>query len=242
MKIINQLVVQSDMPNDNNVVWVYGNTAKYYNNGTWTTLGESNEDRKELEEKVDSLDKEMGEVKKDLSILGSKQDVVELEIGDSNEIKANNLKKLQSIQTNDHTFFTDINYGYDTASWLPATGGTALIITSEGHAVKYTISKDGEVIKGEEFTLKDFTSELNNKVDKVEGKQLSSNDYTTAEKNKLANLQNYTLPTATKNILGGVKAITNIADLDADTATIGQVARVVNNLLAQFRTSGLIQA
>lgn len=242
MKIINQLVVQSDMPNDNNVVWVYGNTAKYYNNGTWTTLGESNEDRKELEEKVDSLDKEMGEVKKDLSILGSKQDVVELEIGDSNEIKANNLKKLQSIQTNDHTFFTDINYGYGTASWLPATGGTALIITSEGHAVKYTISKDGEVIKGEEFTLKDFTSELNNKVDKVEGKQLSSNDYTTAEKNKLANLQNYTLSTATKNILGGVKAITNIADLDADTATIGQVARVVNNLLAQFRTSGLIQA
>jgi hypothetical protein len=242
MKIINQLVVQSDMPNDNNVVWVYGNTAKYYNNGTWTTLGESNEDRKELEEKVDSLDKEMGEVKKDLSILGSKQDVVELEIGDSNEIKANNLKKLQSIQTNDHTFFTDINYGYGTASWLPATGGTALIITSEGHAVKYTISKDGEVIKGEEFTLKDFTSELNNKVDKVEGKQLSTNDYTTAEKNKLANLQNYTLPTATKNILGGVKAITNIADLDADTATIGQVARVVNNLLAQFRTSGLIQA
>lgn len=242
MKIINQLVVQSDMPNDNNVVWVYGNTAKYYNNGTWTTLGESNEDRKELEEKVDSLDKEMGEVKKDLSILGSKQDVVELEIGDSNEIKANNLKKLQSIQTNDHTFFTDINYGYGTASWLPATGGTALIITSEGHAVKYTISKDGEVIKGEEFTLKDFTSELNNKVDKVEGKQLSSNDYTTAEKNKLANLQNYTLPTATKNILGGVKAITNIADLDANTATIGQVARVVNNLLAQFRTSGLIQA
>ena len=242
MKIINQLVVQSDMPNDNNVIWVCGNTAKYYNNGTWTTLGESNEDRKELEEKVDSLDKEMGEVKKDLSILGSKQDVVELEIGDSNEIKANNLKKLQSIQTNDHTFFTDINYGYGTASWLPATGGTALIITSEGHAVKYTISKDGEVIKGEEFTLKDFTSELNNKVDKVEGKQLSSNDYTTAEKNKLANLQNYTLPTATKNILGGVKAITNIADLNADTATIGQVAGVVNNLLAQFRTSGLIQA
>ena len=242
MKIINQLVVQSDMPNDNNVVWVYGNTAKYYNNGTWTTLGESNEDRKELEEKVDSLDKEMGEVKKDLSILGSKQDVVELEIGDSNEIKANNLKRLQSIQTNDHTFFTDINYGYGTASWLPATGGTALIITSEGHAVKYTISKDGEITKGEEFTLKDFTSELNNKVDKVEGKQLSSNDYTTAEKNKLANLQNYTLPTATKNILGGVKAITNIADLDADTATIGQVAGVVNNLLGQLRTSGLIQA
>ena len=241
MKIINQLVVQSDMPNDNNVVWVYGNTAKYYNNGTWTTLGESNEDRKELEEKVDSLDKEMGEVKKDLSILGSKQDVVELEIGDSNEIKANNLKKLQSIQTNDHTFFTDINYGYGTASWLPATGGTALIITSEGHAVKYTISKDGEVIKGEEFTLKDFTSELNNKVDKVEGKQLSSNDYTTAEKNKLTNLQNYTLPAATKTTLGGVKAITNIANVNTETATAASLAGVVNTLLNQLRAAGIIQ-
>ena len=241
MKIINQLVVQSDMPNDNNVIWVCGNTAKYYNNGTWTTLGESNEDRKELEEKVDSLDKEMGEVKKDLSILGSKQDVVELEIGDSNEIKANNLKKLQSIQTNDHTFFTDINYGYGTASWLPATGGTALIITSEGHAVKYTISKDGEVIKGEEFTLKDFTSELNNKVDKVEGKQLSSNDYTTAEKNKLANLQNYTLPAATKTTLGGVKAITNIVNVDTETATAASLAGVVNTLLNQLRAAGIIQ-
>lgn len=242
MKIINQLVVQSDMPNDNNVIWVCGNTAKYYNNGTWTTLGESNEDRKELEEKVDSLDKEIGEVKKDLSIFGSEQSVVELEIGDSDEIKANNLKKLQSIQTNNHTFFTNINYGYGTASWLPATGGTALIITSEGYAVKYLISIKGVVSKDKEFILKDFLTELNNKVDKVKGKQLSSNDYTTAEKNKLANLQNYTLPTATKNILGGVKAITNIVDLNVDTATTSQIAVVINNLLDQLRTSGIIQS
>ena len=242
MKIINQLVVQSDMPNDNNVIWVCGNTAKYYNNGTWTTLGESNEDRKELEEKVDSLDKEMGQVKKDLMVFGSEQGVIELEIGDSTDIKTTNLNKLKSVQTNDHTFFTDINYGYGTASWLPATGGNALIITSEGHAVKYTISKDGEVTKGEEFTLKDFTSELNNKVDKVEGKQLSTNDYTTAEKNKLSNLQNFTLEAATKTKIGGVKAITNIVDLDVDTATAGQVAGVVNNLLGQLRTSGIIQS
>lgn len=242
MKIINQLVVQSDMPNDNNVIWVYGNTAKYYNNGTWTTLGESNEDRKELEKKVDSLDKEIGEVKKDLSIFDSKQGIVELEIGDSDEIKVNNLKKLQSIQTNDHIFFTDINYGYGTASWFPATGGTAFIITSEGHAVKYLISIEGVVSKDKEFTLKDFSTELNNKVDKVKGKQLSSNDYTTAEKNKLANLQNFTLEAATKTKIGGVKAITNIADLNVDTATTSQIAEIINNLLGQLRTSGIIQS
>ena len=35
------------------------------------------------------------------------------------------------------------------------------------------------------------TTTLNKKVDKVEGKGLSTNDYTTAEKNKLAGLQNY---------------------------------------------------
>ena len=102
---------------------------------------------------------------------------------------------------------------------------------------------DGKQLSTNDYTTaeKQEVAKIANKVDKVEGKQLSSNDYTTAEKNKLANLQNYTLPTATRNILGGVKAITNIADLDADTATIGQVAGVVNNLLAQFRTSGLIQ-
>jgi uncharacterized protein YkwD len=34
-------------------------------------------------------------------------------------------------------------------------------------------------------------TELNTKVDKVTGKQLSTNDYTTVEKNKLAGLVNY---------------------------------------------------
>ena len=198
-----------------------------------------------IETKVDAINKELGTAKTDISNLGVKvndfinaNEIIELGVGIDEETKAANIAKLGDTQ---RTFFTNINHAYGTASWLPANGGNAFIITDEGHTVKYTISKDGEVTKGKEFTLKDFTSELNNKVDKVEGKQLSSNDYTTAEKNKLANLQNYTLPTATKNILGGVKAITNIADLDADTATIGQVAGVVNNLLAQFRTSGLIQ-
>ena len=53
-----------------------------------------------------------------------------------------------------------------------------------------------------------------NKVDKVSGKGLSTNDYTTAEKNKLAGIaegaNNYTLPTATSSILGGVKIGSNL--------------------------------
>jgi hypothetical protein len=44
----------------------------------------------------------------------------------------------------------------------------------------------------------------------VSGKGLSTNDYTTAEKSKLAGLSNYTLPTATSTVLGGVKTGSNI--------------------------------
>lgn len=160
MKIINQLIVQPNVPNNNNVIWIHDNTAKYYNNGTWTTLGDSNEDRKELEEKVDSLDKEMGEVKKDLMVFGSKHGVIELEIGNSTEVKTANLKKLKSIQSNDHTFFTDINYGYGTASWNDGVGGVAFIITAGGTAKPYSISADGSVQGGIDINLKDPNTDI----------------------------------------------------------------------------------
>lgn len=48
-------------------------------------------------------------------------------------------------------------------------------------------------------------AELDNKVEKVEGKQLSTEDYTAEEKAKLANLENYTLPEASTTTLGGIK-------------------------------------
>lgn len=198
-----------------------------------------------IETKVDAINKELGTAKTDISNLGVKvndfinaNEIIELGVGIDEETKAANIAKLGDTQ---RTFFTNINHAYGTASWLPANGGNAFIITDEGHAVKYTISKDGEVTKGKKFTLKDFTSELNNKVDKVKGKQLSSNDYTTAEKNKLANLQNYTLPAATKTTLGGVKAITNIVNVDTKTATAASLAGVVNTLLNQLRAAGIIQ-
>lgn len=49
------------------------------------------------------------------------------------------------------------------------------------------------------------------KVDKVEGKGLSANDYTTEEKNKLAGLRNYELPVASADTLGGVKVGAGLA-------------------------------
>lgn len=49
------------------------------------------------------------------------------------------------------------------------------------------------------------------KVDKVEGKGLSTNDFTSADKTKLDGLENYTLPTATAEALGGVKVGAGLA-------------------------------
>nr|DAO79685.1 MAG TPA: Head fiber protein [Crassvirales sp.] len=98
----------------------------------------------EMEEKLDTLDKEMGNVKNQLDKIDITTVIQELEIGNSDEVKARNLKKLKKVE---HTFLADIDYGYGTADWLPASGGQAIITTAAGGQVYYSISKDGAVSK-----------------------------------------------------------------------------------------------
>lgn len=66
----------------------------------------------------------------------------------------------------------------------------------------------------------EVTSELAKKVDSVNGKQLSTEDYTTTDKNKLAGIEsganNYSLPTASKTTKGGVKVGDGIS-IEGDT-------------------------
>lgn len=64
---------------------------------------------------------------------------------------------------------------------------------------------------------------LNKKVDKVEGKGLSTNDYTNEEKSKLKNLKNYELPIASSTNLGGVKVGTGLT-IDASTGILSATA------------------
>lgn len=145
MKTVKDIVISTSEPPVNNVGWLKplsnGTFMLYFfsNNG-WTPISV------ELEEKVDNLDKEVGNIQKDVAVLNSKA-VIELEIGNSESVKANNLTKLQAIQSVDHLFFADIDYGYGAAKWLPTTGGEAFIVTSSGRAVIYTIGKDGSVTK-----------------------------------------------------------------------------------------------
>ena len=74
-----------------------------------------------------------------------------------------------------------------------------------------TNTTDITTLKGNVQTLQ---TNLGNKVDKVTGKGLSTEDYTTTEKNKLAgieaNANNYTLPKASGTVLGGIKIGNNL--------------------------------
>lgn len=76
----------------------------------------------------------------------------------------------------------------------------------------------------EEILNSNITQLQTQKVDKVEGKGLSTNDYTTPEKNKLAAIEaeanKYVLPAATASALGGVKIGSNITLADGGTISI----------------------
>ena len=76
MRTINKMIIQPDTPNDNKVLWLNKNNASYYNNGTWVTIGESSEDMRELEEKVDSLDVDMQTVENEIQDINSRHNTL----------------------------------------------------------------------------------------------------------------------------------------------------------------------
>lgn len=82
---------------------------------------------------------------------------------------------------------------------------------------------------------------VSGKVDKADGKGLSTNDYTTAEKQKLAGLSNYTLPTASAETLGGVKVGAGLSiNSGVLSATGGGTADAVDWSNVQNKPSGLV--
>lgn len=87
------------------------------------------------------------------------------------------------------------------------------------------IANEVERATGVEETLNSNITQLQTqKVDKVKGKGLSTNDYTTPEKNKLAAIEaeanKYVLPAATASALGGVKIGSNITLANGGTISI----------------------
>lgn len=81
--------------------------------------------------------------------------------------------------------------------------------------------------------VKQLQTDIKNKVDKVSGKGLSTNDYTTAEKNKLAgiaaNANNYTLPTASDSTINDDSIIRDVLLNNWD---VNQQLKMVNDYFA----------
>ena len=136
---------------------------------------------------------------------------------------------------------------------LPTLNGDDVFVTEKtlSHGIKVSSLTNGTYTVGLPTLTKNDTlvvqSELNqinnNKVDKVSGKGLSTNDYTDADKNKLSKLENYELPVAATNTLGGVRVAQKTEDMtqeigaDANGRLYTKSAEdVVNTALENFHS------
>lgn len=109
----------------------------------------------------------------------------------------------------------------DTVEGLISAAIDALI---DGAPATYdTLKEISEWIATHQSEYAALIAAIAGKVDKVEGKGLSTEDYTTAEKTKLAGIEaganNYTLPTAAANVLGGIKVGSHLA-IDSSTGVL----------------------
>lgn len=136
---------------------------------------------------------------------------------------------------------------------LPTLNGDDVFVTektlSQGIKVSsltngtYTVSLPS-LNQNDTFVVQSKQNQINNnKVDKVSGKGLSTNDYTDADKNKLSKLENYELPVAATNTLGGVKVAQKTEDMtqeigaDANGRLYTKSAEdVVNTALENFHS------
>lgn len=85
----------------------------------------------------------------------------------------------------------------------------------------FPVARESQVtaLSANVYTKEESNTSLALKVDKVIGKGLSTEDYSTAEKTKLDGLSNYTLPTATSSAIGGVKVNTTVQSIAANAVT-----------------------
>lgn len=131
-------------------LWLDKGELKFFGVKGWTSMvGGRDEDRQELEEKVDSLDKEMGTANNDIKKLqSSKLTCLQLQIGNSAEVKQHNLKELQGIAG---FFFTELDYGYGVGTYQSSTGGFAHVVTAHDNNTYYDIAADGSIAKNDDY-------------------------------------------------------------------------------------------
>ena len=167
----------------------------------------------EIETKVDTINKELYTAKADISNLGVKV---------NDFINANEIIEL-SVGIDEETKAANIVK-------LGDTQHTFFTSINHAYGTASWIPTDG----GNAFIITDEGHAVTYKIS-TDGSVTKVSEFT------LAKSTEYTLPAATKTTLGGVKAITNIVNVDTETATVASLAGVVNTLLNQLRAAGIIQ-
>ena len=170
-------------------------------------------DKTEIETKVDTIDKELNTVKADISNLGVKV---------NDFINANEIIEL-GVGIDEET-------KADNIAKLGDTQHTFFTSINHAYGTASWIPTDG----GNAFIITDEGHAVTYKIS-TDGGVTKVSEFT------LAKPTEYTLPAATKTTIGGVKAITNIVNVDTETATVASLAGVVNTLLNQLRAAGIIQ-
>ena len=167
----------------------------------------------EIETKVDTIDEELNTAKDDISNLGVKV---------NDFIDANEIIEL-GVGVDEGTKAANI-------AKLGDTQRTFFTNINHAYGTASWIPTDG----GNAFIITDEGHAVTYKIS-TDGGVTKVSEFT------LDKPTEYTLPAATKTTIGGVKAITNIVNVDTETATVASLAGVVNTLLNQLRAAGIIQ-
>ena len=130
-------------------LWLDKGELKFFGAKGWApVVSGEDEDKQKLEEKVDSLDKEMDTANNDIKKLqNSKLTCLQLQIGNSDEVKQANLRELQGIAG---FFFTELDCGYGVGTYQSSTGGFAHVVTAHDDAY-YNIAADGSITKNVDY-------------------------------------------------------------------------------------------
>lgn len=248
---IREIINSSQAPSSLQDLWLDRGSLKYFSGSGWKAINASgtppadDEDRQELEEKVDSLDKEMGEVKQSISNIEQYfSPSVFLSIGDSDEVKASNLAALSPISVGDpfHSTYIKPNEPLqvvlsvedlesavdDTTSAAIQKAALIVIVDEEGKSTVCTrIMNDSS--SNPSFFVPSSDNTLMRLTFSITSKTFSSSEYK----------PDITIVAATVDTLGAVKQADRVNDLSV-SAELADVVTAFNSLLSKLITAGIM--
>lgn len=187
----------------------YANANAYTDTAIGNLIGTAGETMDTLGELAEAIENNSDVIDVLNSAIGTKATKVELDSHTGNDV-------IHVTQTDKNTL-ADVDSKKHTHSNLSIIEN--ITQTTLDH-VESAFSHISDTVSHITQTERNLWNTVSDKVDKVDGKDLSTNDYTTEEKTKLGNIEananNYSLPTASDTVLGGVKVDGTTTSIDGD--------------------------